>query len=231
MRPRLEAAMHDLRAWRLLVLDLHDRRGGGRAGGARLGSTGRGEGEGCRDSDHHDGGQGKNQFESSSYVHGWTPCHLPGRTERSRHKARRLTAPRLLANRAARYCARREASEGVMWSGPPVLPRFLGEQGSAGARVRPVTVQDSAQDAESRLEACAVRAAGARDYVWRPLARRSTGRRAVLARSGDPDLPWQRVVRADGSLPKGERQRKLLDAEGVPFKGQRVDMKAAWTPT
>jgi methylated-DNA-protein-cysteine methyltransferase related protein len=35
-------------------------------------------------------------------------------------------------------------------------------------------------------------------------------------------------VRADGSLAKGERQRRLLEAEGVPFSGERVDMHAAW---
>ena len=53
---------------------------------------------------------------------------------------------------------------------------------------------------------------------------------AVLARCDDPDVPWQRVVRADGSLAKGERQRRLLDAEAVPFRGKRVDMRAAWAP-
>jgi alkylated DNA nucleotide flippase Atl1 len=53
---------------------------------------------------------------------------------------------------------------------------------------------------------------------------------AVLAANADPDLPWQRVVRADGSLAKGERQRALLIAEGVPFRGARVDMRAAWVP-
>ena len=47
---------------------------------------------------------------------------------------------------------------------------------------------------------------------------------AVLFEADDPDLPWWRVVRADGSLAKGERQRKLLAAEGVPFRGKRVDM-------
>jgi alkylated DNA nucleotide flippase Atl1 len=47
---------------------------------------------------------------------------------------------------------------------------------------------------------------------------------AVLFECDDPDLPWWRVVRADGSLAKGERQRKLLAAEGVPFRGERVDM-------
>jgi methylated-DNA-protein-cysteine methyltransferase related protein len=52
---------------------------------------------------------------------------------------------------------------------------------------------------------------------------------AVLASCHDPDVPWQRVVRADGSLAKGERQRRLLEAEDVPFVGDRVDMQAAWT--
>ncbi|HEX2161315.1 MAG TPA: MGMT family protein [Thermoleophilaceae bacterium] len=53
---------------------------------------------------------------------------------------------------------------------------------------------------------------------------------SVLSACDDPDLPWQRVVRADGSLPKGDRQRGLLEAEGVPFRGARVDMGAAWMP-
>jgi len=53
---------------------------------------------------------------------------------------------------------------------------------------------------------------------------------AVLAANTDPALPWQRVVRADGSLAKGERQRALLAAEGVAFRGARVDMDAAWVP-
>ncbi|MDP1847499.1 MAG: MGMT family protein [Solirubrobacteraceae bacterium] len=53
---------------------------------------------------------------------------------------------------------------------------------------------------------------------------------AVLAANADPALPWQRVVRADGSLAKGERQRALLEGEGVAFRGTRVDMDAAWVP-
>ena len=52
----------------------------------------------------------------------------------------------------------------------------------------------------------------------------------VLSRCDDPDVPWQRIVRADGSLAKGERQRRLLESEGVPFRGRRVDMDAAWMP-
>jgi alkylated DNA nucleotide flippase Atl1 len=52
----------------------------------------------------------------------------------------------------------------------------------------------------------------------------------VLSDCHDPDIPWHRIVRADGSLAKGERQRRLLAAEGVPFKGERVDMREAWVP-
>jgi alkylated DNA nucleotide flippase Atl1 len=53
---------------------------------------------------------------------------------------------------------------------------------------------------------------------------------AVMAACTDPDVPWQRVVRADGSLAKGARQRGLLEAEGVPFRGGRVDLRLAWFP-
>jgi methylated-DNA-protein-cysteine methyltransferase-like protein len=52
----------------------------------------------------------------------------------------------------------------------------------------------------------------------------------VLSDCDEPDVPWHRIVRADGSLAKGERQRRLLDAEGVPFNGARVDMREAWVP-
>jgi len=62
------------------------------------------------------------------------------------------------------------------------------------------------------------------------LPRRSRYAGSVLAAADEPGLPWHRVVRADGSLAKGERQRALLDAEGVPFRGDRVDMDAAWVP-
>jgi methylated-DNA-protein-cysteine methyltransferase related protein len=52
----------------------------------------------------------------------------------------------------------------------------------------------------------------------------------VLSHTDDPGVPWQRIVRADGSLAKGDRQRRLLRAEGVPFRGGRVDMDVAWIP-
>jgi methylated-DNA-protein-cysteine methyltransferase related protein len=53
---------------------------------------------------------------------------------------------------------------------------------------------------------------------------------AVLHECDDPSLPWHRIVRADGSLAKGSRQRRLLEAEGVPFRGERVDMRVARLP-
>ena len=58
-----------------------------------------------------------------------------------------------------------------------------------------------------------------------PGAPRHAGR--VLSESHEPDVPWWRVVRADGSLAKGHRQKELLRAEGVrflPTHPERVDM-------
>ena len=60
--------------------------------------------------------------------------------------------------------------------------------------------------------------------LW-PGAPRAAG--AALSRAADPSLPWWRVVRADGSLAKGARQRARLEAEGVPFRGERVEMRVA----
>ena len=60
-----------------------------------------------------------------------------------------------------------------------------------------------------------------------PGAPRLTG---TVLRTTHADVPWWRVVRADGSLAKGERQRALLEAEGVPFHPAnpgRVDMALA----
>src|SRR4051794_19791745 len=53
---------------------------------------------------------------------------------------------------------------------------------------------------------------------------------SVLHACEDPGVPWWRVVRADGSLAKGARQRALLEAEDVPFAGERVLMREARIP-
>ena len=64
-----------------------------------------------------------------------------------------------------------------------------------------------------------------------PGAPRLAGR--VLKTVHAPDIPWWRVVRADGSLAAGEAQRSRLDAEGVPFRPgstPRVDLRIARIP-
>jgi alkylated DNA nucleotide flippase Atl1 len=51
---------------------------------------------------------------------------------------------------------------------------------------------------------------------------------AVMARYGG-EVPWHRVVRADGSCAPGVRERQvaLLRADGVPMDGTRVDLRRA----
>jgi methylated-DNA-protein-cysteine methyltransferase-like protein len=44
------------------------------------------------------------------------------------------------------------------------------------------------------------------------------------------DIPWHRVVRADGSLPMGKSQLKRLRDDGVPLRGNRVDLSEARLP-
>jgi len=55
---------------------------------------------------------------------------------------------------------------------------------------------------------------------------------AALRGAGAEGVPWWRVVRADGSLAVGERQRALLLQEDVPFRpgGERVDLRQARLP-
>jgi alkylated DNA nucleotide flippase Atl1 len=52
----------------------------------------------------------------------------------------------------------------------------------------------------------------------------------ILATTHDLDLPWHRVVRTDGTIPQGQPQRELLLAEGVPMRGDRVDLDLARLP-
>ena len=44
-------------------------------------------------------------------------------------------------------------------------------------------------------------------------------------------IPWHRVVRADGSVARGAAQLVLLRREGVPIRGDRVDLRHARMPT
>ncbi|HWF26495.1 MAG TPA: MGMT family protein [Solirubrobacteraceae bacterium] len=45
--------------------------------------------------------------------------------------------------------------------------------------------------------------------------------------AADDTLPWHRVVRADGTLAQGAAQRERLRREGVPMRGERVDLRQA----
>ena len=60
-----------------------------------------------------------------------------------------------------------------------------------------------------------------------PAAPRLVGRVLATTHGG---LPWHRVVRADGSVAKGAKQRQLLLKEGVPMRGDRVDLRRARLP-
>jgi alkylated DNA nucleotide flippase Atl1 len=62
-----------------------------------------------------------------------------------------------------------------------------------------------------------------------PTAPRLVGR--ILATLDADDVPWHRVVRADGSLAMGRQQRELLRREGVPTRGDRVDLRRARLPS
>ena len=61
-----------------------------------------------------------------------------------------------------------------------------------------------------------------------PGAPRHAGR-ALSGLRGE-EVPWWRVVRSDGTWPKGADQRARLLAEGVPIRGQRVVMAQARIP-
>lgn len=60
-----------------------------------------------------------------------------------------------------------------------------------------------------------------------PAAPRLVG--LVLATT-EEDVPWHRIVRSDGVPAKGKRQVELLRKEGVPLRGDRVDLRRARYP-
>ena len=88
--------------------------------------------------------------------------------------------------------------------------------------------QPSAREREVLARVAAIPEGYVRTYGdVSPGAPRFSG--TVLSAYGDR-VPWHRVVRADGSLARGERQRALLNAEGVPLLGDRVDLRVARLP-
>lgn len=69
------------------------------------------------------------------------------------------------------------------------------------------------------------------DLAGRPGRARWVAR--VLQQVDDAELPWHRVVAAGGRIalpadrPEGAIQRERLRSEGVPFRGERVDLSLA----
>lgn len=61
-----------------------------------------------------------------------------------------------------------------------------------------------------------------------PRAPRLVGQ--ILSSCELEDVPWHRVVRADGSLAVGRRQLERLRREGVPIRRGRVDLRRARLP-
>ena len=61
-----------------------------------------------------------------------------------------------------------------------------------------------------------------------PAAPRMVG--YVLAGLREEDVPWHRVVRADGSVAKGGEQLRRLREEGVPIRRGRVDLRVVRLP-
>jgi alkylated DNA nucleotide flippase Atl1 len=98
--------------------------------------------------------------------------------------------------------------------------------GNRARSVQPGSFGAAVLDAVERIPAGRVMSYGdVADYVGRGTAR-MVGH--VLADHGH-EVPWHRVLRADGTAAPRirERQLALLRAEGVPIRRDRVDMPAA----
>jgi methylated-DNA-protein-cysteine methyltransferase related protein len=87
-------------------------------------------------------------------------------------------------------------------------------------------------DSESRAERIVERVRSIPEGYVRTYGDIDPGAPRLVGRvlSSTHDLPWHRVVRADGTIPRGQRQRELLLAEGIPMRGARVDLKEARLP-
>ncbi len=68
-------------------------------------------------------------------------------------------------------------------------------------------------------------------YAGRPGAARQVGMALRRAAHDEPDLPWHRIVNAQGGISTykvgaGELQEALLRREGIVFRGGRIDLAA-----
>src|SRR5215468_5032595 len=71
------------------------------------------------------------------------------------------------------------------------------------------------------------------EYLYEAFGRASPRRVGTIMAQYGGSVPWYRVVNAAGRTPPGheQRARRLLEREGVIFKGSRVSMTTyAWWP-
>lgn len=118
-------------------------------------------------------------------------------------------------------------------STPGRRPRVRAAVPCVGGQVPdPRTAEARLHDALRRVPAGKVVTYGLlADLAGRPGRARWAAR--CLSLASDPELPWHRVIAAGGriALPAdsaaGILQRERLRAEGVPFRGERVDLPLA----
>jgi alkylated DNA nucleotide flippase Atl1 len=102
------------------------------------------------------------------------------------------------------------------------------------ARVTPQEYVEEVLALVERIPAGRVMSYGAIADVLAEVSGRNSARQigTIMARHGG-GVPWHRVVTSAGRLPPGHEQeaRQLLLADGVPLRGEHVDMsRAGWLP-
>jgi alkylated DNA nucleotide flippase Atl1 len=71
------------------------------------------------------------------------------------------------------------------------------------------------------------------EYLYEAFGQASPRRVGTIMAQYGGSVPWYRVVNAAGRMPPGheQRARRLLEREGMTFKGPRVSMATyAWWP-
>jgi methylated-DNA-protein-cysteine methyltransferase related protein len=102
------------------------------------------------------------------------------------------------------------------------------------ARVTPQEYVEEVLALVERIPEGKVMSYGAIADALADLSGRNSARQVgnIMSRHGAA-VPWHRVVNSAGRMPPGHEQeaRQRLLSEGVPLKGERVDLsKAAWQP-
>jgi methylated-DNA-protein-cysteine methyltransferase-like protein len=102
------------------------------------------------------------------------------------------------------------------------------------ARVTPQEYTEEVLALVERIPAGKVMSYGAVADALADISGRNSARQVgtIMARHGG-GVPWHRVVNSAGRMPPGHEQeaRRRLLSEGVPLKGEHVDMtRATWAP-